>query len=108
VKNYSELTYLQDLCTSPANITGLPALAIPVGYTSHDHFTPNSLPPDVEGVIGEGNDYSEEYSSSESIGGLPLSLQIMSQYGSDKKLIKIGKWLENELDVSRIILPDPS
>ena len=58
--------------------------------------------------IGVGEDYSEEFTSKESIDGLPLALQLMGPRGADWKLLQIGQLLESLVSVPRTVLTEPS
>lgn len=67
--------YLADIFTTPANITGLPALSVPSGFTDE-----NGLPAPANAKAGRQAGKK-----------LPLGIQLMGKNHSEKLLFTIGK-----------------
>ena len=136
MKTYSELTYLQDICTSPINLAGLPAISVPVGYTrgevsdrplsntmqdSNDELGSfkenvqevNRVIDNIEDRSGKSKDSDYNLTEDDIVGayhgisGLPISLQLIGKSGSDDFILRVAAWLEKELNVPKIVLDDP-
>ena len=98
---------MQDLCTSPVNLAGLPALSVPAGYTRYSsHNGCDGKQPMGKEPLSSSVPHSTGFPA-EKIEGLPLAVQLIGQYGADFRLLQIGKWLETELNVPKIVLRDP-
>ncbi|KAF2350168.1 Amidase signature domain [Trinorchestia longiramus] len=115
VKNYSELTYLQDLCTSPTNLAGLPALSLPVGFSAapsqNDPNTNEFLSNELQARNGSDDNQcnlsgTDVTGGEQHIEGLPLALQLIGPYGHDKRLLQIAKYLEDALDIPKLVLQE--
>ncbi len=74
--------YLQDVYTVPANMAGLPAISVPMGFTGRPS---DDAPARTGAHEGSG-------------GGLPLGLQIYAPHFQEHRLLRIARMFEGATD----------
>ena len=74
--------------TSPFNMTGQPAISLPLHQTTSDTATPNTIP----GNTTSDNTTPGEWGST--VPGLPIGTQLVADYGREDLLIAVGSQLE--------------